>query len=102
MSLFLQLVSVSKAIEEVRNIAVRCGVEPVPLADALCRILAEDIHTDVDIPGFTRSVVDGFAVRAADTTGSSDTIPSIFTFQGKVLMGTPSGNGVKPGISTSA
>jgi molybdopterin molybdotransferase len=97
MSLFLQLVSVSKAIEEVRNIAVRCGVEPVPLAEALHRVLAEDIHADVDIPGFTRSVVDGFAVRAADTTGSGDAIPSIFTFQGKVLMGTLSGRQVNQG-----
>jgi len=87
MSLFLQVVSVSEAIAEVRNVAVRCGDEPVPLIEALHRILAEDVHADVDIPGFTRSVVDGFAVRSADTTGSSDAIPSMFPFSGRVTMG---------------
>jgi molybdopterin biosynthesis enzyme len=66
MSLFLQVVSVSKAIEVIRTLAVRCGDEPVPLVEALHRILAEDVRADVDIPGFTRSVVDGYAVRAAD------------------------------------
>ena len=84
MSLFLQVVSVSEAIAEIRNVAVRCGDEPVPLIEALHRILAEDVHADVDIPGFTRSVVDGFAVRAADTTGSSDAIPSMFPLRGRV------------------
>jgi molybdopterin molybdotransferase len=97
MSLFLQLVSVSKAVEEVRNIAVRCGDEPVPLADALHRILAQDIVADVDIPGFTRSVVDGYAVRAAETVGSSDAIPSMFTLRGRVAMGTSAGMNLQPG-----
>ena len=97
MSLFLQLVSVSTAVEEVGKIAVRCGDESVPLEDALYRILAKDVLADVDIPGFTRSVVDGFAVRAADTTGSGDSIPSILAFRGKIEMGSPSGIPVKPG-----
>jgi molybdopterin molybdotransferase len=97
MSLFLQVVSVSTAIEEIRNLAVRRGDETVNLVDALHRILAEDIHADGDIPGFTRSVVDGYAVRAADTTGSSDTIPSIFPLRGRVSMGVSAGTHIKSG-----
>jgi molybdopterin molybdotransferase len=97
MSLFLQLVSVPKAIETVRDIAVRCRDETVSLGEALHRVLAQDIYTDIDIPGFTRSVVDGFAVRAAETTGSSDAIPSIFTFRGRIAMGSSSGILVQPG-----
>jgi molybdopterin molybdotransferase len=97
MSLFLQLVSVSKAVEEVRMIAERCGDEPVPLADALHRILARDIAADVDIPGFTRSVVDGYAVRAAETVGSSDAIPSIFALRGRVAMGASAAMNLQPG-----
>jgi molybdopterin molybdotransferase len=97
MSLFLQLVSVSKAVEEVRNIAVRCGDEPVPLTDALHRILARNILADVDIPGFTRSVVDGYAVRAAETVGSSDAIPSMFALRGRVAMGASAGMNLQPG-----
>jgi molybdopterin molybdotransferase len=97
MSLFLQVVSVSTAIEEIRNLAVRRGDETVNLVDALHRILAEDIRADGDIPGFTRSVVDGYAVRAADTTGSSDTIPSIFPLRGRVSMGVSAGTHIKSG-----
>ena len=97
MSLFLQLVSVPKAIETVRDIAVRCRDETVSIGEALHRVLAQDIYTDIDIPGFTRSVVDGFAVRAAETTGSSDAIPSIFTFRGRIAMGSSSGILVQPG-----
>ena len=97
MSLFLQVVSVSTAIEEIRNLAVRRGDETVNLVDALHRILAEDIRADGDIPGFTRSVVDGYAVRAADTTGSSDTIPSIFSLRGRVSMGVSAGTHIKSG-----
>jgi molybdopterin molybdotransferase len=97
MSLFLQVVSVSTAIEEIRNLAVRCGDEPVNLIGALHRILAEDVRADGDIPGFTRSVVDGYAVRAADTTGSSDTIPSIFPLRGRVAMGASAGTHLQSG-----
>jgi molybdopterin molybdotransferase len=97
MSLFLQVVSVSKAIEEIRNLALRCSGEPIPLIEALHRILAEDVLADVDIPGFTRSVVDGYAVRSADTTGSSDTIPSILPLRGRVSMGASAGTHIQPG-----
>ncbi len=97
MSLFLQLVSVPTAIETARGIAVRGREESVPLEEALHRVLAQDVYADVDIPGFTRSVVDGFAVRAADTTGAGDSIPSILAFRGRIAMGSSSGTPVKPG-----
>lgn len=97
MSLFLKVVSVSKAIEEIRNLALRCSGEPIPLIEALHRILAEDVLADVDIPGFTRSVVDGYAVRSADTTGSSDTIPSILPLRGSVAMGASVGDSLRSG-----
>jgi molybdopterin molybdotransferase len=97
MSLFLQLVSVSEAVAEIRNLAVQCGDESVPLPDAFHRILARDVHADVDIPGFTRSVVDGFAVQAADTTGSGDAIPSILNLSGRVEMGVSLKSHIKSG-----
>jgi molybdopterin molybdotransferase len=97
MSLFLQLVSVSKAVAEIRNLAVKCGDESVPLLEAFHRILARDVHADVDIPGFTRSIVDGFAVRAADTTGSGDAIPSMLNLQGRVAMGVSLNHRIKSG-----
>ncbi|MDD3857877.1 MAG: molybdopterin molybdenumtransferase MoeA, partial [Methanoculleus sp.] len=58
MSLFLEVVSVAEAVEAVQKIAPPLGYEDVPLEDALHRVLARDIHADIDIPGFDRSTVD--------------------------------------------
>ncbi len=51
------------------------GVERVPLADALGRLLARDVVARVDVPSFDRSNFDGFAVRASDTFGASELAP---------------------------
>jgi putative molybdopterin biosynthesis protein len=67
------------------------GEESVPLARALGRILARDVIANVDVPGFDRSSVDGFAVRAADTAGTSDDLPRVLHLNSEVL--TP---GVQP------
>jgi putative molybdopterin biosynthesis protein len=48
------------------------GHETVPLADALNRVLSDDVIADVDVPGFDRSNVDGFAVQASDTFGAGE------------------------------
>ena len=63
--------SASKAISTSRRAASRKSA----LADALGRVLAADIAAPVDVPPFDRSGVDGFALRAADTSGASDTAP---------------------------
>src|SRR5262249_22550125 len=49
--------------------------ESVPLGEALGRVLAADVAAAVDAPPFDRSNVDGFAVRAANTTGATDAAP---------------------------
>jgi len=87
MSLFLHLVPVSEAIATVRRIAVRVESENIPIAEAFRRVLAADIRADVNIPGFTRSVVDGYAVRAADTIGAGDAIPAMLASKGRIAMG---------------
>jgi putative molybdopterin biosynthesis protein len=49
--------------------------ETVPLEAALGRVLADDVRAEVDVPGFDRSNMDGFAVRSADTYGASEEEP---------------------------
>jgi len=49
--------------------------ENVPLAEALGRVLAADIISQQNVPSFDRSNYDGFAVRAEDTHGASETNP---------------------------
>src|SRR5262245_15629428 len=51
------------------------GRETLPLDRALGRILAEDVVSTVDVPGFDRSNVDGYAVLAKDTFGAMEETP---------------------------
>src|SRR4029079_3639063 len=44
--------------------------EPVAIAEAAWRVLAEDARAAVDLPRFPSSAMDGFALRAADTPGT--------------------------------
>ena len=50
--------------------------ELIPLEDALGRVLAEDVIARIDVPGFDRSNVDGYAVRATDTYGAEELDPT--------------------------
>ena len=63
------------------------GTELVSLSDAMGRVLAEDIAATEYVPDFDRSTVDGYAVRARDTFGCTDSIPAILPLQGEVFMG---------------
>jgi len=59
----------------------------VPLLDAAGQVLARDVASPADLPGFARSTMDGYAVRAADTFGASDALPALLTVAGEVHMG---------------
>lgn len=61
--------------------------EAVPLEDAAGRTLAEDFTAPHDLPGFARSTMDGYAVRARDTFGASETQPGYLSLVGEVVMG---------------
>ncbi|MGD0153781.1 MAG: gephyrin-like molybdotransferase Glp [Thermacetogeniaceae bacterium] len=61
--------------------------EPVPLLRCLGRRLAQIVRSRENVPGFARSTVDGYAVRAADTFGAGEGAPAYFTVTGEVLMG---------------
>ncbi|MBC2711531.1 MAG: molybdopterin molybdotransferase MoeA [Desulfosarcina sp.] len=61
--------------------------ETVPLAECLGRVLAEEVYSDVDIPDFNRSTMDGFAVKASSTFGASEANPAYLNVQGQINMG---------------
>lgn len=77
--------------------ARRTPAERVPLARALRRVPVAGITAPADLPGFARSTVDGFAVRAADTYGASDGLPSYLDLLGAVRMGAEPDVAVRPG-----
>lgn len=71
--------------------------ETVALAECLGRVLAEDAYSDVDIPEFNRSTMDGFAVKASSTFGASEANPAYLTVRGQIRMGTRPDFSIGPG-----
>lgn len=72
-------------------------VETLDPRDALGRVLATAPRSPLDLPTFTRSTMDGYAVRAADTFGASASLPAYLTCVGRVPMGTMPSIEVGPG-----
>jgi molybdopterin molybdotransferase len=79
--------------------ARRTAVEAVDLGRAHGRVPAEPVHAPHDLPGFARSTVDGYAVRAADTYGASEGLPSYLDVTGAVAMGRSPEGAVAPGTA---
>ncbi len=61
--------------------------EELSILDAAGRIIAQDISSPVNLPDFSRSSMDGYAVRAQDTFGASESLPAYLQVAGEVLMG---------------
>lgn len=63
--------------------------EPVriSIAEAVGRVLAEDVYSKEQVPSFARSTVDGYAVQAKTTYGASESMPAFLDITGKILMG---------------
>ncbi|MEO6026732.1 MAG: gephyrin-like molybdotransferase Glp [Candidatus Binatia bacterium] len=72
-------------------------VERIAVADATGRVLARDVRTTLDLPHFARSYMDGYAVRARDTTGANDATPSRLRVTGSIFMGHPAPRRLGPG-----
>ena len=63
--------------------------ENVATADALDCVLAADVHSPEQAPAFRKSTVDGYALRAADTYGASQSLPAFLQLRGELNMGEP-------------
>lgn len=95
----LSVLTLSEAGERLaRELTKTLGEETVSLPDALHRVLFSDIISSEDVPAFTRSTVDGYAVCASDTFGCSESIPALLQLTGEVAMGqTAEGVSLAPG-----
>jgi len=71
--------------------------ESIDIISALGRILATDIHAPHPLPDFQRTTVDGYAVRANDTHGATDSLPAYLTLIGEVPMGDSPSFELEPG-----
>jgi len=102
MSLFLTVVSLDEALGVIRRMAPAPRGEEVPLGEALHRVLARDVKAAEDIPGFARTTVDGYCVRAADTVGAGEAIPAMLHLAGEVRMGREPPRPLRPGEGIAA
>ena len=63
------------------------AADDIPVREALGRVTAGPVIANESLPAFIRSTVDGFAVRAQDTFGASDTLPAYLRLVGEIPMG---------------
>ncbi len=97
---FFTVRTVSEALTEFRPGHVT-PVETVSLGDAHRRVPDTEIVATEALPGFNRSSVDGYAVRAADTYGASESIPGYLRVVGAVRMGTEATDQVGAGTAVA-
>ena len=88
-----RMISVEEAIRIVKDQTRALGAETLPLADALGRVLAEEVSADSDLPPFDRAQMDGYAVRAADT----ESVPVSLHVVGESAAGRGWKGDMKPG-----
>lgn len=73
--------------ETIADLDLGGGTEHVALRDARGRVLAERVDADIDVPGFDRAAMDGYAVRASDTVGAGEVDPAVLDLVGTVHAG---------------
>jgi molybdopterin molybdotransferase/putative molybdopterin biosynthesis protein len=101
---FLEVVSAEEARRRFeRNLNLTpLPSERVPLAQALGRVLANDLAAPIDVPPFDRANVDGFALSAADTAGATDAAPRQIALNPEVIAcGHAPKFEVRPGSATT-
>ncbi|MHB1005855.1 MAG: molybdopterin molybdotransferase MoeA [Chloroflexota bacterium] len=81
------MISVEEALERILSFVTPLPAVDVPLLEALGQVLAEDIHSDIDVPPLDNSAMDGYAVRAADTRGASRDKPITLRVVGDLAAG---------------
>ena len=93
------MISVDEALAEILGHVRPLEAERVLLLDALGRVLAEEIRSDIDVPPFDNSAMDGYAVRSADVAAAVPQAPVRLVVIGSVAAGYVAGRGVEPGTT---
>ncbi|SHG79403.1 molybdopterin biosynthesis protein [Halobaculum gomorrense] len=84
---FRDLAEPEEAREAIASLDLAPDPETVPLEEARGRVLAERVDADLDVPGFDRASMDGYAVRARDTFGADEADPATLELVGAVHAG---------------
>lgn len=85
------VVTPQEALEKLKdNLTHRVASETVKTNLAIGRVTAGPIYSSDNLPTFPRSTMDGYAVIASDTYGSTESIPTYINLIGEIPMGQPS------------
>jgi putative molybdopterin biosynthesis protein len=84
---FRDLASPAAARDAIDSLDLCGGTETVALERASGRVLAERVDAGVDVPGFDRAALDGYALRAGDTAGADEGSPVELSVVGAVHAG---------------
>jgi molybdopterin molybdotransferase len=95
---FFKVLSVDEALGKLwGQLPIAPQAETVALTAALGRVTMAPILAPEPSPAFARSAMDGYAVRAADTYGASQTLPAFLRLAGEAPMGRAPEFRVEPG-----
>ncbi|WP_226480659.1 molybdopterin biosynthesis protein [Natrinema amylolyticum] len=84
---FRDLASPAEAREAIDSLGLEGGIERVSLEDARGRVLVARLDAELDVPGFDRASLDGYALRARDTFGADEADPARLEVVGEVHAG---------------
>ena len=93
------MVSVEEALDKVLSYVEVLEPERKPILDCLGQVLAEDVYSTINIPPLDNSAMDGYALRAKDTHGASESSPKYLVVVGEVAAGSIPTKGVRPGTA---
>jgi len=93
------MISVEEALEKVLSYVEVLEPERKPILDCLGQVLAEDVYSTIDIPPLDNSAMDGYALRAGDTRGASESSPRYLVVAGEVAAGSMPTKKVGPGMA---
>ena len=87
---FARRSEVPAALAWIDEHATRLSDEDVPLEDAAGRVRwRRDVIAPLNVPGFDRAAMDGYALRGAETAGASEYNPLAFPVLGQAMPGQP-------------
>jgi molybdopterin molybdotransferase len=93
------MISVEEALEKVLSYVGVLEPERKPILECLGQVLAEDVYSTIDIPTLDNSAMDGYALRAEDTRGASESSPRYLVVIGEVAAGSISAKELRPGTA---
>lgn len=96
------MLTVDEAQDKILSLVRRLAAEEIDLSDAVDRVLASDVHSDIDSPPHDKALMDGFALAATSVTRSGTTLEVVETITAGDVPRRPIGPGQAARIMTGA